>query len=161
MFRRGSQTKKYFTGLCENIDVSLSTGKFVVDLEPETHHAIREWRDLTRVIKMGLVKADPRTSMTGELTPKGLAYALVLCLERRYRLLPKKQVCLVVFDIPERHRQHRSMLRRLMKELKFTALQRSVFVSRQDAAEHLQYYLKLTGLARWVRVYTAISPVHH
>lgn len=153
--RRGSQTERYFSMLCGSIDVSLSTGRLIVDLEPETHDGIREWRDLSRVIRAGLITTSWPHSAVGELTPKGLALALVLCLRRRYRLLPRNEVCLVVFDIPVKKRKIRDHVRKLLKELKFIQVQQSVFVSRQDAAAHLKYYCSLLGFDDWIQVYIA------
>ncbi|MFH1632281.1 MAG: CRISPR-associated endonuclease Cas2 [bacterium] len=76
-------------------------------------------------------------------------------------MLDDDTVCMVVFDIPERHRKLRKQLRFFLKQAGFLCIQRSVWVSPFDAAEPLSQLFNISGSAQWVRVYNAKEIKQH
>lgn len=69
-------------------------------------------------------------------------------------LLPNEIDCIVVFDIPETQRKIRILLGRLLTELAFIKIQKSVWISQFDNAKPLKELLVLLKLKKWVRIFT-------
>ncbi len=59
---------------------------------------------------------------------------------------------MVIFDIPEAHREKRNLLRLLLKKGGFKKLQGSVFVSPHPLNREAIKYLKQTGLISFIRI---------
>lgn len=59
---------------------------------------------------------------------------------------------LVIFDIPEKHRRVRNVLRRRLKEWGFNKWQKSVWASKKPLADHLKGLVKQLGVEDWVLV---------
>jgi len=59
---------------------------------------------------------------------------------------------LVMFDIPEEHRDKRGILRSLLKQKGFVQLQQSVFVNPYPFNREALDYLRKTGLIRFIRM---------
>lgn len=72
-------------------------------------------------------------------------------------LLPEGQVCMVVFDIPERHCSVRRELRRFLGRAGFIPIQWSVWISPFDAAEALERLFRVQQRDDWIRIYTAVE----
>jgi len=68
-------------------------------------------------------------------------------------LLPQGKNCLVVFDIPEQHRNLREQIRKLLKAAGFFPIQRSVWISPFDAGPALIALFALKKARSWVRAY--------
>lgn len=59
---------------------------------------------------------------------------------------------LVIFDIPEKRKQARNLLRSSLKEWGFIQWQRSVWASKADCTEALRNFIKSVGIEDWVMV---------
>lgn len=58
----------------------------------------------------------------------------------------------VVWDIPEKRRQARDLLRFKLKQLGFTQWQKSIWASKADCTEILRDFIKEVGIEDWVMV---------
>lgn len=65
----------------------------------------------------------------------------------------------VIWDIPERKRGLRDLLRRKLKEWKFTSLQKSVWVSRRNVTRQLRELIVELEMDRWVTVIESDDPI--
>lgn len=65
------------------------------------------------------------------------------------------QFRIVIFDIPEKHRKVRDVLRRRLKEWGFVAWQKSIWASKKDLADLLRDFIKELGVEEWVLVLVA------
>src|SRR3989338_9006005 len=63
-----------------------------------------------------------------------------------------KQATIVIFDIPEGKRTYRNFLRRLLKQMKFTMIQRSVFITTFILPEEFYTLLKEMDIWQYVKV---------
>jgi CRISPR-associated endonuclease Cas2 len=64
---------------------------------------------------------------------------------------------MVIFDIPESERYLRQKLRALLRELKFTFVQQSVWKTNYDVSQYLKEYLQEEGVDKdWVQVYESV-----
>ncbi len=70
--------------------------------------------------------------------------------------LPKSKL-LVTFDIPETERQKRRILRQTLRELKFTQVQQSVWVSNYDGREMLIKDIEYLDIKNNVNLYEAFK----
>lgn len=59
---------------------------------------------------------------------------------------------IVIFDIPEGKRTYRNFLRRLLKQMKFTMIQKSVFITPFILPEEFYTLLKEMGIWQYVKV---------
>jgi len=67
--------------------------------------------------------------------------------------LPNNDVCIVVFDIPEKKRGLRKLFRGFLNSNYFFFTQKSVWVSRFDVSDILNELLVYFGLEQWVKIY--------
>ena len=78
-----------------------------------------------------------------------------MALRDRIRLENKKcknGICILIFDIPEKQRALRRILRLFIKECGFTQLQRSVWITDKDVIQPLMLLLQRRNLDQWVRI---------
>lgn len=59
---------------------------------------------------------------------------------------------LVIWDIPEKRRNARDLLRHQLKQLGFQQLQKSVWASKKNCTAILREYIKKVGIDEWVKV---------
>lgn len=59
---------------------------------------------------------------------------------------------IVIFDIPEEKRIIRNLFRRNLKKWGFKHLQKSVWISKRNVFDKLEYYIKDLGIEKWVIV---------
>lgn len=59
---------------------------------------------------------------------------------------------LVIFDIPEKHKRIREILRRRLKDWDFTPWQKSVWVSKKPLTDNIRSLAKELGVDDWVLV---------
>lgn len=59
---------------------------------------------------------------------------------------------IVIFDIPEKHRKLRKILRSKLREWEFKLWQKSVWASKKDITIPLRSFIKEVGLSDWVKV---------
>lgn len=85
------------------------------------------------------------------LTAKGRIKQLVfkLKISQKHRA---KQATIIIFDIPEEKRTYRDFLRRLIKQMKFTMIQKSVFIAPYILPQEFYDLLKELNLAKFVKV---------
>ncbi|MBI2552034.1 CRISPR-associated endonuclease Cas2 [Candidatus Uhrbacteria bacterium] len=60
--------------------------------------------------------------------------------------------CFLLFDIPEKERAVRNVLRQFLKECGFIHLQHSVWMTDRDVIEPLRTLLQRRKLERWIRI---------
>lgn len=164
--KKRSETERIFIEVCRSIgylilDTATAPTR-LADIRSRAYKyralafARRERFALRNLKRRGLITVKrTRDTEAVSLTDKGIAHALITCVQFHSKLLPSEWSCLVVFDIPEQFRARRHALRQLLTKLGFTALQKSFWTSRYNAAMHLRYYVKIMKLEKWVRVYTA------
>lgn len=70
-------------------------------------------------------------------------------------LLPKKEVCIVVFDVPEKERYLRKSIRNFLNSIGFFPIQKSVWLSKFDSTKKLNEYFCLVGLDDRILALTA------
>lgn len=121
----------------------------------------REWtrsrkqQQLRRLEERGLIKRrQTADKLEIALTKEGLhEYFRVKVHDAD--MLPEGKVCMVVFDIPERHRALRRKLRTFLESAAFIPIQRSVWITPFDAAKPLARLFKDLKDRCWIKVYTA------
>lgn len=59
----------------------------------------------------------------------------------------------VIWDIPEKRRMTRDLLRYKLKQLGFEKLQRSIWVTKKDCTKVLQDFINKVGIKDWVKVF--------
>ena len=62
---------------------------------------------------------------------------------------------LVIWDIPEKRRVARDLLRHKLKLLGFTQLQRSIWVTKKNCTKPLRDFIRKVGIRDWVKVVEA------
>jgi len=92
------------------------------------------------------------------LTQKGMCESLRLQVFNS-DFLPKGEVCMVIFDVPEKHRRLRDQLRAFLKRAGFFPIQRSVWISPCDAGPALSALFYAQKARSWVRIYRATEQV--
>ena len=62
---------------------------------------------------------------------------------------------IVIFDIPEKRRVTRDVLRSKLKAWGFTPWQQSVWVTKKNCAKELGSFIKSAGIGNWVKIFEA------
>lgn len=133
-----------------NLKLAFKPNLFFNDLEKISRKKRQTLRNAYyKAQKQGLIGLDHEA--IPRLTAKG-----------RKRITPyvpkhhSKGACLMVaFDIPEAERWKRRRLRLLLKELSFTQVQKSLWVSSYDHRDYLAAEIKQYGLEKFVAIYEA------
>jgi len=104
--------------------------------------------------KRGLIKQKDKYKIDQlMLTKEGFIEFLKLELIQT-DLLPKGKECMVTFDVPEISKSLRKVLTIFLEESCFIRLQKSVWISPFDAAKRLVEIFYLSGITKWVKVFT-------
>ncbi len=90
------------------------------------------------------------------LTDKGRSHALWTRLKFEDRKWDGKWR-MVIWDIPEKRRKARDLLRHQLKQLGFEKIQNSVWASKKDCTLILKEYIKKVGIEDWVKVVESSS----
>lgn len=168
--KRGSNVSQVFSELCES----------VLDVHDEVMHVFRrpsnamrmdlyEYRQMSAGIDLAQQKRAERElfrqniveiQKTGNkvkclFSDDGKVELLKYAIIHSDRFLPRKQVCLISFDIPEVAAEVRRMFRGFLKEAGFNQLHRSVWISQKDIAKMFQVLVKKLGLSSWISVFIA------
>ncbi len=114
----------------------------------------RQMQYLKRKRQIMLEKDGNRLSLS--LTDDGYLIALRLAMINESNMLPKGELCLVVFDIPESARNTRRRLRLFLKSVGFSRLQQSVWATRKDVTKYMSAWIVAGKHHRQVRVFRAI-----
>ncbi|OGE82362.1 MAG: CRISPR-associated endonuclease Cas2 [Candidatus Doudnabacteria bacterium RIFCSPLOWO2_01_FULL_44_21] len=86
-----------------------------------------------------------------EITRKGKIKYLIFKI-RTSRNQRGNQATIIIFDIPEEKRTYRNFLRRLLKQMKFTMIQKSVFIAPDVLPQEFYDLLKEMKLIQYVKV---------
>lgn len=104
----------------------------------------------SRAIRKGLIKINDDGSP--ELTQKG-HHVVAPFIAPTLR----NSVLMIIFDIPEADRRKRDHLRTLLKELSFTQVQKSVWVTKYDHREYIKAEISALHLEKDVQLLEAKS----
>ncbi len=88
------------------------------------------------------------------LTPKGKTKALKVDIgfvEKKKR--KDKKWIMIMYDIPERKKRERNILRRSLQQLGYESLQRSIWVCPYDVFEKTEEFIRVYALDSFVRVF--------
>lgn len=99
-------------------------------------------------------KRNPNGSITLTLSEDGRKKALTYKLDEMKILRPKiwdKKWRLVVFDVPERHKELRDILRKRLRQLDFYELQKSVFIHPFPCNDEIEYIIEFYNVRPYVR----------
>lgn len=134
-----------------NVKLTFKPSAFFDDLEKLSKMKRRTLQaSYYRAIRQGLVTIE---SGQPHISEEGLR------LLRPFKPLKLTQSKLmVIFDIAERDRFKRQQLRLLLRELRFTQVQRSVWQSSFDSRDHLLEAIQQLGLSDEVLIYE-VSPI--
>ncbi len=133
--------------------------------------AADEWRKINKqaleraihgLYKSKLVREqeNPDGSLTMVLTDKGKNKVLTFNIDSMEIKKPKqwdKKWRVVVFDIPEKKRAARDVLRETLKRLGFYEFQKSVFIHPYPCQDEVDYAIEYFDVRSWVRLMTAVS----
>ncbi len=92
------------------------------------------------------------------ITPKGEKKVLeielkLLTQKSEFPLRKDKRWIMVMFDIPEKERRKRDLLRSILKSLKFKEFQKSVWICPYDVMDLLERYLKFYALKKFTKIF--------
>lgn len=106
---------------------------------------------LKRLREGGLIELASDEKLVYKLTDKGKEKAVLTSLkfddkewDGRWRL--------VIFDVPEKRRQARDLLRSKLKQWEFVHFQQSVWGTKKNCTKVLRNYIKSVGIEDWVMV---------
>lgn len=106
---------------------------------------------LKRLREDGFVELTSDKELAIRLTDKGRSKALWT----KMRLEDEKwdgKWRMVIWDIPEKRRKTRDLLRHQLKQLGFEKIQNSVWASKKNCTLLLKEYIKSVGIEDWVKV---------
>lgn len=105
-------------------------------------------RTLSRLKNNGLIEYQKNQEGTAYLKLTAVGSDLVVLNEKwdgKYRV--------VIWDIPERNKRIRNLLRRRLKEWGFTSVQRSVWISKKNVTRQFRKLIEELGIEKWVVVF--------
>ena len=106
---------------------------------------------LRRLRESGLIDFVSNEDLVVRLTNKGKEKALWT----KMKLIEEKwdgRWRIVIWDIPEKRRAVREVLRFQLKQLGFKRLQKSVWISKKNCTDLLREFIKKVGIEEWVFV---------
>ncbi len=113
---------------------------------------------INRLSKYGyLIKDRKNNQLSLKLTEKGLIkiHKISWKMERKKKKkIKNNQLCIVVFDIPERKRKMRDLFRMCLYELGFNRFQKSVFITHNDVVKEVKDLIKNCMLDDYVKLLT-------
>ncbi len=138
-----------------NLKLSFKPHAFFDDLERLDRYADYKRSSLEvsyhRAVKKGLIDTSGRHPSLTEGGERKLEKYQPKVLGEGARLL-------LIFDIPEDERVKRNRLRALLRELKFTYVQQSVWATKYDVLDYLRDEITANGLQAYVKLYES-SPI--
>ncbi len=105
---------------------------------------------LKRLREQGLIEFVDDHKLSVRLTDPGRSKALLAKVLEPAEWDGKWRI--VIFDIPERRRAARDLLRLKLKQLQFIKWQKSVWATRVDCIDLLRKFIKDVGIGDWVRI---------
>ncbi len=110
--------------------------------------------NLHRLIKDGLIIKDPKQKIYC-LTDEGKKF--VAYIQNRYSILKKKwdgKLRIVIFDVPEKKKHWRRLIRRELLLMQYQQLQKSVYVGKYPLPESFCKEMEEAGLGSYVFIFT-------
>ncbi len=119
-------------------------------------------RAITNLYKSKLIREHENSdgSLTMVLTDKGKEKIITFNIDNLEIKKPKiwdKKWRIVIFDIPEKKRQARDVLREALKRMNFYELQKSVFIHPYPCQDEIDYIVEYYDIRLYVRILTAIE----
>jgi len=114
--------------------------------------------ELRRLEKFGLINTRKIENCGYQIniTEDGICEALILEARQAFPLSRNgSKVCMIVFDIPEKHRDKRDFVRRLLNHCDFFPIQKSVWISLFDVSDQMFRLFKMLNLDEWVWVFVS------
>lgn len=156
MYRKKSLTNFVLLALEKSIDGYVRFEDFAYH-HYRYHYGIPELKKsalskaLKRLRESGLVELVSDEQLAYRITDKGREKALLASLlieedkwDGKYRI--------VIFDVPEKRRIARDLLRIKLKNWGFVPWQRSVWVTKKNCTKTLRNFIKQVGIKDWVMV---------
>ncbi|MDO8570587.1 MAG: hypothetical protein Q7R97_03305 [Candidatus Daviesbacteria bacterium] len=106
---------------------------------------------LKRLRENGLVELISDQKLIYRLTDKGKEKAVLASFLQDDKKWDGKWR-LIIFDVPEKRRAARDVLRRKLKEWEFIHFQQSVWGTKKNCTEPLRDFIKSVGIEDWVMV---------
>lgn len=104
-----------------------------------------------RLQKGGLIELVSDQKIAFRLTDKGREKAILSSLVDNNEKWDGKWR-LIIFDVPEKRRATRDVLRRKLKDWQFVQLQQSVWGTKKNCTKILRNFIKSVGIEDWVMV---------
>lgn len=111
-------------------------------------------KNLSRLTKQGLIAKDPKQKVH-YLTEQGKEF--VSYIENRFLILKKPwdgKLRIVVFDVPEKKKHWREVIRQELVLMQFQQLQKSVYVGKHPLSESFCQEMEEAGIAEYVFIFT-------
>lgn len=118
---------------------------------PRNYSRSRVLQAVKRLRKQGLVDLIDGEKLIMKLTDEGLNFRI----KEKIKTSDEKwdgKWRLVVFDIPEKRRAARDLLRIRLKDWGFRQLQKSIWISKKNCTEVLRKFVSNLGVGEWVMV---------
>ena len=106
---------------------------------------------LKRLREDGMIELITDKKLAFRLTDKGREKAVLASLKFDDKKWDGKWR-LVIFDVPEKRRKARDLLRSKLKQWGFTIFQQSVWGTKKNCTKALRDYIKSVGIEDWVMV---------
>jgi DNA-binding transcriptional regulator PaaX len=106
---------------------------------------------LKRLRENNLIKLVDEEKLIYKITKKGKKQALISALKQSNEKWDGKWR-IVIFDIPEKRRAARDLLRQKLKEWGFIHWQKSVWASKKNCTKVLRNFITQVGIDDWVMV---------
>lgn len=141
---------------------SLFPKNMIEAVNPELFQMRRTWRkernkrDFRQMVyylkKNGYIKTSRQKAIL--ITPKGAKKALMARLHNKQQK-PRKdgKWIMLIFDIPEKQRRLRDMLRDFLIAMKYQKLQQSVWICPYEVFEETEALTKEYGLEKYTRIF--------
>ena len=161
---KGSKTEEMFETILRGIDISITTftnprglryyGYDKLIKVDEAKKLAEQKRAISNLQKQEFIKVKKQgDKIFFELTEKGKTEALKRAILNIEKNLPKHQICIVSFDIPESVRHVRHALRILLKEAGFKLRHHSVWEGRRDIVNELVIFVRKMKAEKWITIY--------
>ncbi len=107
---------------------------------------------IKRLRERGLIDFIDQDKLLFKLSSEGLDQAIRIKLRKQSLKEWNGRWTMVSFDIPEKRRSARDLLRIRLKEWGLKPLQKSLWITKKDCAKELRSYIGKLGIKDWVKV---------
>lgn len=148
--------EKSIDGYVRFEDFAYNPEKYVFSGYPRVLKKASLAQAISRLRKSGFIEFISDDELAFRLTNKGKEKALLLALENPDDNWDEKWR-VVSFDIPEKRRKLRDLLRAKLKQWNFIQKQKSLWVTKKDCTKQMQDFIKQVGIKEWVMVFESDS----